>query len=293
MHRESNVAEERVDDEVLEDVLREAAALGDDGRWDEARDTLREALEDAPEEPALLCWLGIASQRTGRDGEAYEYFRRCLAQQPADPFLLAACGNGLAVLDDPEAESVLRLAAVAGPELPFARASYGAYLAREGLFDEALAELEAARTLAPDDGGIRTELASALLLAGRTEPGLAELEEALAVQGDDPWLRGLYGLVLLTSGRNEEAAEELHRVSGERPADVEVQLLYALASAGEGWEDEAWSALARAEAGADAMDRDLIQEVEERIEEGEAASLAFLRDELAPTLLRERLLHRA
>lgn len=291
------MAEERMDggmpdEEALEEVIREAGSLGDQERWEEARDLLRTALEDAPEDPAVLCWLGISAQRLGLEGEAYEYFRRCLAQQPSDPFVLAAAGSGLAALDDPEAEGALRLAALTGPDLPFARTSYGAYLAREGLFAEAVAELEAARSLAPEDGTVRAELAVALLLAGRVGDGATELEEALGLAPDDAWLRGLYGLALLEAGRDEEAAEELHRASGEAPEDVEVQLLAALSAAEQGWEDEAWNALARAEAAAGPTDADLVREVEEAIEGGAEAAAEFLRGELAPTLLRERLLQR-
>jgi Flp pilus assembly protein TadD len=292
------VAEEPMDtrddagDEVLEDAIRQAASLGDEERWDEARDLLRETLEDAPDDPALFCWLGIASQRLGADGEAYEYFRRCLAQQPSDPFLLASAGSGLAALDDPEAESVLRLAALSGPQDPFARATYGAYLAREGLFAEAIRELEAARGLDPADGSVRAELAVAMLLAGRTEEGTAELEEAMGLVPDDAWLRGLFGLALIEAGRSEEAAEELHRAATERPDDVEVQLLSALSSAEQGWEDEAWNALARAEQAAEAVDRELLHEVEEAVEAGDEAASDFLRGHLAPSLLRERLLQR-
>ena len=46
-----------------------------------------------------LIALGIA------DGVAYEYFKRCLAENPEDPQLLALAGAGLAAFDDPDAET--------------------------------------------------------------------------------------------------------------------------------------------------------------------------------------------
>ncbi|HEU0076842.1 MAG TPA: hypothetical protein VFQ76_04280, partial [Longimicrobiaceae bacterium] len=70
----------------LEELLEQAAALGEEGRWDEARDLLLEELEDHPEDPALLVALGVASRELGSDGEAYEFFRRTLAAEPQDPF---------------------------------------------------------------------------------------------------------------------------------------------------------------------------------------------------------------
>jgi len=274
-----------------DDMVAEAQALGSEDRWDEARDLLLEALPDHPNDALLLCWLGIASERLGDDGEAYEFFRRTLAQQPVDPFILAAAGTGVSMYDDPEAESALRLAAITAPDFPFARSAYGAYLAREGLFDEALKELTAARDLAPDDGAIRAELGVAMLLAGKTEPGIAEVEEALS-HADESWLRGLYGLALLETGRGEEGAEQLYQVSRDRLDDLEIHLLSALASAAEGWEDEAWAAIARAEEAAEALDADLITEVEEAVGDSPEAARDFLREQLGPTLLRDRLQQR-
>ncbi|HEU4453896.1 MAG TPA: hypothetical protein VFR81_12595, partial [Longimicrobium sp.] len=152
-------------------------------------------------------------------------------------------------------------------------------------------ELRAARDLAPDDGAIRAELGVAALLARRGEEGLHELEEALS-RIDESWLRGLYALALLEGGRPEEGAEHLFRAAQERPEDVELQLLGALAFAEQGWEDEAWNAVARAEAAAEAMDRDLIREVEEAVEAGPEEAGAFLREQLGPSLLRDRLSQR-
>lgn len=276
----------------LDETLQQAASLGDQGRWDEARDLLLEELEENPEDAALLCMLGVASRELGSDGEAYEFFRRTLAAQPQDPVILATAGNGVAVYDDPEAESALRLAAITAPDLPFARVSYGAYLAREGLFADAIRELEAARELGGDEPGVRAELAIAYLLAGRAEDGATELEEALSLDPNDAWLRGVYGMALLEGGRAEEAAEALHGFAEERTEDLEAQLLYALAAAAEGWEDQAWNALARAELSAEETDMALVQEVEERIEAGPEEAREFLHRELAPSVLRERLLQR-
>lgn len=274
-----------------DDIVAEAQSLGSEDRWDEARDLLLEALPDHPVDALVLCWLGIASERLDEDGEAYEFFRRALAQQPVDPFILAAAGTGVSAYDDPEAERALRLAAITAPDFAFARSAYGSYLAREGLFDEALKELTAARDLAPDDGAIRAELGVAMLLAGKTEPGIAEVEEALS-HADESWLRGLYALALLENGRTEEGAEQLYEVSRERLDDLEIHLLSALASAAEGWEDEAWAAIARAEEAAEALDADLIAEVEEAVGDGPEAARDFLREQLGPTLLRDRLQQR-
>lgn len=292
---DAHAMDDDADDEqsaAVDGLVAEAESLGAEERWDQARALLLEALPDHPHDPLLLCWLGIASERIDEDGQAYDFFRRCLAEEPSDPFILAAAGSGIAAFDDPDAEAALRLAAITAPQFPFARSAYGAYLAREGLFDDALRELSAARDLAPDDVAIRAELGVAMLLAGKTEDGVTELEEALSGT-DDAWLRGLYALALIETGRTEEGAEHLYRSSRERLDDLEVHLLSALASAAEGWEEEAWAAVARAEDASDASDRALVREVEEAVGDGPEAARDFLREHLGPSLLRERLHQRA
>jgi Flp pilus assembly protein TadD len=280
-------------EEAVDAAVAEAQTLGEEERWDEAHSLLLEALEEQGDTPLLLCWAGIAAQRLGSDSEAYDFFRRTLALGPEDPFVLATAGSGVALFDDPGAEGALRTAALVAPDFPFARAAYGAYLAREGLFAEAIGELEAARALAPGDAEVHADLAIAYLLAARQDDGVAALEEALSLRADDAWMRALYGLALLEARRGEEAAEQLHRAAAERVEDVELQLLSALASADQGWDDEAWNALARAEAAASAPDHELIEEVEDALQEGGDAPGALLRDDLAPSLLRERLLQKA
>src|SRR5690606_32248275 len=110
-------------------------------RWPEMSELLGEALEEAPDDPYLLGWKAVAEQELGNEGSAYDYFRRCLAQNPLDPRLLALAGSALAAFDDPDAESAVRAAALTGPDVPMARLQYGAYLAREGHFDEAFEHL--------------------------------------------------------------------------------------------------------------------------------------------------------
>jgi Flp pilus assembly protein TadD len=279
-------------EELLQAVLDDATVLAGEERWEEARDLLAGAIDELGDDPLLLTWAGIAAQRLGEEGEAFERFRRALAMDPEDPFVLAAAGSGVAALDDDAAEPALRLAALTAPDLPFARAAYGAYLAREGLLERAIEELEAARSLSPEDPGAHLELGIAHLLAGRTVDGIGALEACLSLAPDDAWVRGLLGSVLGMGDRSEEGAELLHQAAGERPEDVELQLVAALAMAAEGWTEAAEEALARAEAWGEAGDAEAISEVEERLESGAEAAAAFLRDELGPSLLRERLRQR-
>ena len=115
--------------------------------------------------------------------------------------------------------------------MPETRLEYGAYLAREGIFDLATAELKAARELDPENPRIAREEGVTYLLAGRADLGVEALERAVALDAEDSELRLLFGLALVTVNRLEDAAEELVRQGLEKdPADPATLRLAELAS---------------------------------------------------------------
>ncbi|MGH7466834.1 MAG: tetratricopeptide repeat protein [Longimicrobiales bacterium] len=274
----------------LDQTLNEALALGDEGRWAEMAELLLAALRQQPDDAHLLCWLGVAYREAGQDGIAYQYFRRCWEQDPLDPHVLAMCGAGLAAFDDPEAEAALRAAVLSGPEVPIARLQYGAYLAREGMFESALEHLKAALELEPEDPATQGEFAIALALKGDYTSAVAAFERTLEQAPDDSWSRVLLGLVYSELEEAEPAAETLLQAAAERPDDAEAQVLAALSAAAVGWLDAAGTSLARAEYATENVDPELLEEAHERLEEGADAARAFLRETLGPAALHDRLL---
>lgn len=276
---------------MSEDTLAKALEFGEDERWDEMAEVLESALRDAPDDAYLLGWLGVAERERGNDGVAYEYFRRCVAEEPLDPQLLALAGSGLAAFDDPEAEAVLRAAALSGPDMSTTRLQYGAYLARAGLFVEALEQLRAAVELDPDDPVVHSELATGLALSGDLPAATDRMERALALAPEDSWNRALLGLLHAEADDMEHAAEHLLQAAGQRLDDPEVQVAAALAAMAAGWEDAGHEALARAAFSVEEPAETLmIEEAEERLAAGADASRAMLRETLGPSVLRERLM---
>lgn len=274
----------------LQETLSQALELGEEGRWDEMAHALTVALRDAPDDPYVLCWLAVAERELGRDGVAYEYFKRAWQEEPLDPHLLAMCGAGLAAFDDPDAEAALRAAALTGPDVSVARLQYGAFLARAGNFEQALENLIAARDLDPDDPTIYGELGIAYALKRDFASAATAMEQALERATDDSWTRVLLGLVYLQQGEIEDAAEQLIQAADERTDDAEAQVLAALAAAAAGWDDSALNTIARAEFATEAADSELIEEAREAIEDGAEAAREFLNDELAPHALRDRMM---
>jgi len=272
----------------LEELLDRALTLADEGDWEGSAELLREHLAEYDGEAAVHCWLGVAERELGLEGVAYERFRRALALGPADPYVLATAGNGVAAFDDPDAEPALRTAALTAPDIPLTRLMYGAYLAREGFVAEGLRELAAARGLAADDPQIAYELGVGRWLAGDLDGAVDAVGDAVALDPNDAWTRTVFGLLLLEAGRFDEAAGELTEGARLDPEDVEAQLAAALAASATGAEDLAWEMLERARLRGEGLDAEEILTVEERLDAGPEAARALLMEELAPELLMRR-----
>ena len=276
----------------LESTLRHALDQGEDGDWEGMARELFEALETYPDDPAVLCWLGVAERELGLATSAYDRFKDALAQGPEDPYVLATVGNGLAHFDDPEAEAALRSASVLAPNLPLARWMFGAYLSREGLFQDALRELSAASELAPQDSTIAYETGVALALAGRAEEAVEALTRSVDLDPGEGWSQVVLGLVEAELGRMEEAARDLSEGARLRPDDAEAQFLAALAARSAGWEDLAYEMMERGRNVALQGDLPLLELVEKGLEQGDQVSRDSLTNEILPGSLRDRLMHR-
>jgi Flp pilus assembly protein TadD len=273
----------------LQALLDRVLGLGEEGDWEGAADLLREHLAQHDEEAEVHCALGVAERELGLDGVAYERFKRALALNPTDPYVLATAGNAIASFDDPEAEPALRTAALIGPDVALARFLYGAYLSREGFVAEALQELEAARAIDGTDPQIVYELGVARYLSGDLDGGADAVGDAVQMDPEDAWFRVVLGLLLLEADRLEEAVGDL--VEGARldPDDVEAQFAASLAAAAHGNEGLAYEMLERGRVRAGEEDAEAALAVEDRVDMGAEASRALLMEELAPDLLRRRL----
>ena len=274
------------------DLLQQALQRGEEGDWEGMATELLEALQSAPDDPALLCWLGVAERESGLPGSAYDRFREALALGPEDPYVLATVGNGLAQFDDPDAEAALRSASVMARDLPLARWMYGAYLSREGLYEEAMKELLAASKLAPEDPVVAYELGVALALQGELEKALDAVTRSVDLDPGEGWGLVIMGLLEAELGDLEDAARDLSEGAKLRPHDVEAQLLAALAAMGAGWVDLAYEMVERGRQTAESGDLLLLETVAGRLEGEEEESRRLLTEELLPGALRGRLMIR-
>lgn len=278
----------------IQAALEAAFALGDEGDWEGMAEHLRAELSRRDDDPALLCWLGVAESELGMEGIAYERFREALALQPEDPTILSTIGSALARFDDPAAEGALRTAAALAPHSVAVRVSYGAYLSREGLLEEGLREIEAALTIDAEDAAAHLEYGVLHALSGRSVLAVDAFANSARLDPDNGWARALLGLALVEDGhRLEEAAAELIAASELRGDDLELHLLAALVSAAVDDLNQAERLLHLARLQEpDDLSGAAIREAEERIDDGSLAAKRLLLDTVAPSAYRERLMAR-
>jgi hypothetical protein len=56
----------------VDSALAQALQLGEEGNWAEMAQLLGVALRDSPDDPMVLCWLGVAERELGRARDAVE-----------------------------------------------------------------------------------------------------------------------------------------------------------------------------------------------------------------------------
>jgi tetratricopeptide (TPR) repeat protein len=155
--------------------FNEAVALFRQGRLREAEKICTRVLKAAPDYFDALNLLGIIKAQLGRMGEAHRLFAAAAKINPRVPAVWANLGQALHVLKRS---------------------------------DEALACLDEARALAPDDVGILDQHANALLSLGRAEKALAEFREVLARAPQHAQARLNCGIAQAALGFPEQALGE-------------------------------------------------------------------------------------
>lgn len=274
-------------DEGTVQPLTQILALAEEGAWHDVADRLRGMLEENPDDGTVLTWLGVAELELGLEGVAYERFRRALEGEPTDPTVLATAGAALARLDDPAAEGALRSAALLGPDVAAARLHYGAYLMREGMFDDALAELTAALTLEPDDAVIQRELGTLFGFTSRPDQAVDAYEAAIRTDPEDAQAHLLLGLTLLEQGSHDAASGALAEGARHAEHDVAAQLVASLAAQYVGAADRAAEYLERARLVATSEELQAVLDVEDALG-GEAEDAEELLFDLSAAELRRR-----
>jgi len=159
------------DQSALSERLDRIAALIREGALDEAETEALRALSDAPRDARALKTLAFVRFKLGRFAQAREVYRTLVLQAPEDTS---------------------------------ARVNLGLIALKLDWVDEAIAELEAARTQRPDDAALSRYLGYAYARSGRTEQAAQEF-----LRAGEPDL-----------ARRVETGEEHAAPEAERPAET-------------------------------------------------------------------------
>lgn len=164
---------------------------------------------------------GRRAYDAGRFEEAAEAFRKAVEAAPASPAPHVNLGLALAGLGDGAGaaaafEAALRL----DPASAAARAGLGQVLARSGRDEDAVAHLQIALSASPEDAATRSELVRALVRLGRDEAAIAVLMSAGAGDLDDEDSVVALSILLADRGRFAEAVSVLERAHRQFPDRV-------------------------------------------------------------------------
>ncbi len=230
-----------------ETALRQAVALLQAGRLDEAQAQCRNALAVDPDEANLLNVLGVCLLQLGKPELAVEILQQAERLAPGDAGMLANLGSALqAAGRGQDALRVLERAAAAMPRVADVHYNLGNLLRSIGRSEEAIAAFDRAIRLAPDHLRAIGNRGNALRDLGRQQESLADFELVAAVSPLDPAARFNRGVALQELGRVAEAIAEYEVVLRLRPDHAEAHHNLGLARKALGQREQALACFERA-----------------------------------------------
>jgi tetratricopeptide (TPR) repeat protein len=165
---------------------------------------------------------GWEAARRADPAPTIRYFERLLAQHPDSAFVRYHCARAHDYAGEPHLAAPLYeqafAAGLSGTELRRGLTSYGSTLRNLKRFDEAVAALERAHRLFPDDVLILCYLALALHSAGQSARALAHMLDLTLARDSDPdlranrWALGNYAAALVHGSWSPDGAESLELV---------------------------------------------------------------------------------
>jgi tetratricopeptide (TPR) repeat protein len=168
------------------------------GRTKEAATYLRYAIAKGRERADAWTLLGFCELRQRRSGKAVASLEKALELAPSDKRIFRAYLNtlhvhGIRTLNQGnarEAASIFGFVIANGLDGASQRLYRARALRTDGRINEAIKEMEAAIASAPDDAGLRLQLAALRFAAGDPEGGMAILQrfgQSLPVDSGLPW----------------------------------------------------------------------------------------------------------
>jgi tetratricopeptide (TPR) repeat protein len=206
-----------------------AASLVEQGRDSMAAEKYRAALALAPDDIPLHRDYQDLMRNSGFGTDMVQEYATALKAAPesADALYLYGRASG----DPTAAGAAFEKALQNDPRHVWARQGMGGVAAVQGRLSDALAELDAAATLASDRPAIQAEvynkIANVQLAQGEFESALTSWKMAMRLDPDDYHAYQNMGAALSVEGRTEEAAEQLATAVQKAPGRRLVHINYA------------------------------------------------------------------
>ena len=167
-----------------EAVAHQAVADFSAGKYADARDEFRRALQQAPQNAALWAYLGLTESNLNNLGDAIADLEKARSLVPQDPQILFNLAALYAQTNNPDrALKMYGQGLVLEPDDPSANQNYALLLMNRGQFKQALIPLQKLRALRPDQLPVRVSLVECEMKAGLRENAQQELRAFLDTPG--------------------------------------------------------------------------------------------------------------
>jgi tetratricopeptide (TPR) repeat protein len=184
--------------------------LGEEGKFEQARAELQEALRLRPHYFDATYDLGVLLDRHGETEVAIAYFREAARLRPKDAMAHVSLGGALVQQGQiEEAVALYREALELRPNFPNLHYSLGVALIYQQRIGEAISELSKAVELRPWYTEAYVALGGALVLQDRQDEAVIQYQKVLQIDPNHSASRISLGLALARLGRSTEAISQL------------------------------------------------------------------------------------
>jgi Flp pilus assembly protein TadD len=204
------------------EYVRQGDALADQGKFEDAVASYRQALRLQPDSFAAHFQLGNVFAAHGKGPEAVAAYLHAVRLQPDHADALAGLGVALAKERSlGEAIATLRRAVQVKPDFAQAHHNLGVALAQRGDLEQAAVSLREAIRLKPDYAEAHFNLGNTLVEMNRRPEAVPAFRRALELRPDYVDALNNLGLALCEQGRSGEAAVLLRQATRLKPGDAE------------------------------------------------------------------------
>ena len=198
--------------------------LASKGRYDEAMEQYRMAVEANPNDYAAQHNLGIELARRGKIDEAIEHYRKALQIRPnfdQGRYSLANALSNEGKFD--EAIQLYTEVLKVKPDYAPAHYNLGAAFIAKRRYADAIVELRKALQIQPNHPGVLMNLGNALVLNGQLDEAVAAYRKAVGIDPSVPGLHMNLGVALLRHGKRAEAQDQFAEALRLKPDFAEAQ----------------------------------------------------------------------